>query len=37
MAAPAPACAYGAAGFTMKKYTKMGWFSRVLKAVVFVL
>lgn len=37
MAAPAPAYAYSAAGFTMKEYLKMGWFPCVLMTVVFVL
>ena len=37
MAAPAPAYAYSAAGFTMKEYIKMGWFPCVLMTVVFVL
>lgn len=36
MAAPAPAYAYTAAGFTMKEYIKMGWFPCVLMTVVFV-
>ena len=36
MAAPAPAYAYSAAGFTMKEYIKMGWFPCVLMTVVFV-
>ena len=37
MAAPAPAYAYSAAGFTMKEYIKMGWFPCVLMTIVFVL
>ena len=37
MAAPAPAYAYSAAGFTMKEYIKMGWFPCVLMTAVFVL
>ena len=37
MAAPAPAYAYSAAGFTMKEYLKMGWFPCVLMSIVFVL
>ena len=37
MAAPAPAYAYSAAGFTMKEYLKMGWFPCVLMTVVFVI
>ena len=37
MAAPAPAYAYSAAGFTMKEYLKMGWFPCVLMTAVFVL
>lgn len=37
MAAPAPAYAYSAAGFTMKEYLKMGWFPCVLMTIVFVL
>lgn len=37
MAAPAPAYAYQAAGFSMKEYIKMGWFPCVLMTVVFVL
>ena len=36
MAAPAPAYAYSAAGFTMKEYIKMGWFPCVLMTAVFV-
>lgn len=37
MAAPAPATAYSAAGFTMKEYLKAGWFPCVLMITAFVL